>query len=105
EYDPASSMIDPVERLAVETSHPLWLIQRWTRQFGFAETEAFARANNLVAPTAFRVVDGDLTDFENQLLLEPSEVAENAWRVEGATSVLRELAANGKIYLQDEASQ
>jgi 16S rRNA (cytosine967-C5)-methyltransferase len=105
EYDPASALVEPTERLAVETSHPRWLIERWARQFGFEETEAFARANNRVPPVAFRVVNGDLMDFENQLVLEPSKLADNAWRVEGSTPVLRELAARGKIYLQDEASQ
>jgi 16S rRNA (cytosine967-C5)-methyltransferase len=105
EYDPASALVEPTERLAVETSHPRWLIERWARQFGFEETEAFARANNRVPPVAFRVVNGDLMDFENQLVLEPSKLADNAWRVEGSTLVLRELAARGKIYLQDEASQ
>jgi 16S rRNA (cytosine967-C5)-methyltransferase len=32
-------------------------------------------------------------------------VAKGAWRVTGATAVLRELSAEGKIYLQDDASQ
>jgi 16S rRNA (cytosine967-C5)-methyltransferase len=105
EYDPAGAIVEPTEKLAIETSHPVWLIQRWANEFGLEETEAFARANNRVPPTAFRVVDRDFTDFENQLAVEPSKVAENAWRVEGNTSLLRELAANGKIYLQDEASQ
>ena len=110
EYDPATAVIEPAERLAVETSHPLWLIERWANEFGFEETEAFARANNSLPPTAFRVVNRDFTDVENRLLeaggvIEPSKVADNAWRVSGATSLLRELAANGDVYLQDEASQ
>ena len=110
DFDPASSIVDPIERLAIETSHPLWLIERWTSEFGLEETIAFAHANNLVPPTAFRLVNGDLTDLQSRLIeagatLEPSRVAEGAWRVEGATSLLRELTAQGKIYLQDEASQ
>ena len=104
EYDPSTTVADPLEKLAVQTSHPVWLIERWANQFGVEETEAFARANNRVPPTAFRLVDGDLTDFENRLI-EPSKVAENAWRVDGGSPLLRELAANGKVYLQDEASQ
>ena len=110
EYDPVSAFSDPLERLAVESSHPLWLIERWANEFGFAETEAFARANNRVPPVALRLVDGDLTDFENRLaaaggIVEPSKVAANAWRVEGPTPLLRELAESGKVYFQDEASQ
>ena len=110
EYDPASQILDPLEKLAVDTSHPRWLIERWARSFGLGEAEAFARANNRVPPTALRLVRGDFADFENQLIaaggqLESSKVADDAWRVSGATSLLRELAANGTLYLQDEASQ
>src|SRR5258708_15404376 len=39
-YDPASGIEGPAENLAIETSHPLWLIERWTSAFGFAETTA-----------------------------------------------------------------
>ena len=112
EYDPAAEVADPHEKIAVQTSHPAWLIDRWAKSFGVAEAEAFAQANNVVPPTAFRVV---LTKAnESEVLsklseagatLESSNVAQGAWRVSGATSLLRELSAAGKIYLQDEASQ
>ena len=42
--DPAAELKNPIERVAVESSHPVWLIERWANAFGFAETEAFARA-------------------------------------------------------------
>jgi len=108
-FDP-SSLLDPLEKLAVQTSHPVWLLRRWIDAFGDVEAEALARANNLVPPTAFRVVDRDFEGILAQLqevggIVDPSAVARGAWRVSGATSVLRELVANGKIYLQDEASQ
>ncbi|HEY3580537.1 MAG TPA: 16S rRNA (cytosine(967)-C(5))-methyltransferase RsmB [Pyrinomonadaceae bacterium] len=110
DFNPTAEVTDPIEKVAVETSHPAWLIQRWVESFGFEEMAAFARANNLVPPTAFRVVKGDSEGILAQLgeaggIVEASAVAENAWRVSGATSVVRELAANGDIYLQDEASQ
>lgn len=109
-YDPAAEVLDPIEKLAVETSHPAWLIKRWTNAFGVEETESFARANNLVPPTAFRIVGRDFEEVLGRLreahgILEPSAVAEDAWRVSGAPALVRELAAEGKIYLQDEASQ
>ncbi|HEX7334632.1 MAG TPA: 16S rRNA (cytosine(967)-C(5))-methyltransferase RsmB [Pyrinomonadaceae bacterium] len=112
EYEPGKEVLDPLERIAIQTSHPSWLIDRWIRSFGEAEAEAFAHANNVVPPTAFRVV---LTKAnESKVLtklstagatLQRSDVAEGAWRVSGATSLLRELSAAGEIYLQDEASQ
>ena len=111
-YDPAADVTDPLEQIAIQTSHPRWLIERWARSFGVEEAEAFARANNLVPPTAFRVVRVRANEAEvlSRLTLagatvEPSRVAAGAWRVSGATSLVRELSAEGQIYLQDEASQ
>ena len=112
EYDPAAEVSDPLEKLAVQTSHPVWVIERWANAFGVEETEAFARANNAVPPTAFRVVHKRANEAEvlaklreAGATLEGSLIVEGAWRVSGATSDVRELAAAGAIYLQDEASQ
>ena len=117
DFDPAKPLEDPIEKLATETSHPTWLIERWVESFGPEEAEAFARANNLVPPTAFRLLEGNLRKAKQDAaeildrlrdangIVEPSTVAEGAWRVSGASSLVRELAAEGRIYLQDEASQ
>ena len=109
DYDPAAEISDPLEKIAIETSHPVWLIERWTKSFGLDEARAFAHANNLVPPTAFRVV-GNRSETLSKLIaagaaLESSEVVDGGWRVSGTTSLLRELTAAGEIYLQDEASQ
>jgi len=112
EYDPAAEIVDPLEKIAVQTSHPVWLIERWANSFGLEEAEAFARANNTVPPTAFRVVEfrAKQSDVLSKLsaagaVLKSSDIVKGAWRVSGATSLLRELSAAGEIYLQDEASQ
>ena len=112
ENDPAASVSDPMERLAIATSHPLWLIDRWVSAFSFEEAEAFARANNEVPPVTFRVVKKKAERAavlarlsEAGATIEASRVVADAWRVSGATAVLRELSAAGEIYLQDEASQ
>lgn len=112
DYDPSKNISDPVERIAVETSHPAWLIRRWAGSFGMEETEAFARANNETPPVAFRVITRrakerdaleDLRAAGGRL--EPSKVAPGAWRIQGGGSSLRRLAGEGLIYIQDEASQ
>ena len=112
EYDPATEVSDSLERMAVQTSHPVWLLERWATSFGLEEAEAFARANNALPPTAFRVVRIRAREAEvlaklraGGATLEVSEIVEGAWRVSGGTPVLRELSAAGDIYLQDEASQ
>jgi 16S rRNA (cytosine967-C5)-methyltransferase len=112
QYDPVDQAGNTNERISIETSHPLWLIERWTTRFGLEETAAFARANNETPPTTFRIVKSKANKLEvlDRLnsagaTLESSKVVPEAWRVSGATSVLRELVELGLIYLQDEASQ
>ncbi len=113
DYDPASEIKDPLEKISVETSHPAWLVARWAEAFGREEAAAFARANNDSAPAAFRVntlstnSDALIEELRDAgLSLAPSRVAPGAWRVEGGAGArLRGLASEGKIYLQDEASQ
>lgn len=112
DYDPASAAQDPLEKIAIETSHPVWLIERWEQSFGLAEAESFARANNDVPPTAFRVVHtrADEQEVLGKLTgagaaIERSTIAAGAFRASGGLTVLRELSASGLIYLQDESSQ
>src|SRR5947209_5698930 len=109
--NPASGVADLIERLAIETSHPQWLIERWIKAFGKDEAERFARANNEAPPVAFRIVRRESIDeVLNELSaagasLETSKIAPRAWRIHGATALLQKLAREGKVYLQDEASQ
>jgi 16S rRNA (cytosine967-C5)-methyltransferase len=132
DYDPAAGITDVFEKLAIETSHPRWLLERWTRQFGPEEAAAIACANNEPAAVAFRFTAGALHDGDgppatiiNQLraagaVLIDSRIAPGAWRLvrgletasnaaggrpTGVTVLLRKLIAAGLIYLQDEASQ
>ena len=111
DYDPAADVQDPINRISIETSHPRWLIERWSNSFGLDETSAFARANNEVAPVSFRVTSKARESEVLETLssagasLVPSQVVSGAWRVSGGTPVVRELSLAGEIYLQDEASQ
>jgi 16S rRNA (cytosine967-C5)-methyltransferase len=110
-YDPVEEIVDPVMRLSVATSHPRWLIDRWTKAFGVREAEEFARSNNQPPPLAFRIANGN--DIEQVLksfsdaggILAQSRISPDAWRVEGAGATVRKLSAEGRVYLQDEASQ
>jgi 16S rRNA (cytosine967-C5)-methyltransferase len=110
--DPAQDISDPLERLAVSTSHPAWLIERWIQAFGSEETEAFALANNQPAPIAFRVVTQRASEDEviTQLRasgakVEPSKIARHGWRITDPGPLFRQFVDRGEIYVQDEASQ
>lgn len=111
EFDPVAAIADPVERLSVESSHPIWLLKRWIDRFGMEEARAFARANNEPAPVAFRLTpraeSGAVLQRlrEHGVKFEASSVAPCGWRARTMDGTLRALAREGLIYLQDEASQ
>lgn len=44
-----NEIADPIERLALETSHPQWLVTRWVNQFGYDRTKEMCEIN-LTAP-------------------------------------------------------
>jgi len=134
DFDPAASVIDADEKLAIESSHPKWLVRRWANAFGFEEAKALAHANNQAAPLAFRLTaraledeDADeeiIRDLEaDGVRVSPSRIVPESWRVDrhrtargnervnasepqGKMSVLlQELSREGMIYFQDEGSQ
>ncbi|HEV2803214.1 MAG TPA: 16S rRNA (cytosine(967)-C(5))-methyltransferase RsmB [Pyrinomonadaceae bacterium] len=114
DYDPATRASTELERISIATSHPAWLVARWTASFGASLAESFAHANNRTPPVAFRVNPARAREDEviarlNEAGVEivRSQVAPGAWRVMGAgdAAALRALAAEGAIYTQDEASQ
>lgn len=49
------SIPDPVERLAVKTSHPTWLVRRFVKQWGMETAKNILEANNKPAPLTIRV--------------------------------------------------
>ncbi len=46
---------DPVIRIAIETSHPEWLVRRWVGRYGEEEARRLASANNRIPKLSVRV--------------------------------------------------
>ncbi len=90
-----------IERISVETSHPRWLIERWISEFGMAEAEAIAKANNIVPTAAFRSLRSGI-DTSNWTA---SDHVRGAFLADRISPELREAEVAGNIYFQDEASQ
>jgi 16S rRNA (cytosine967-C5)-methyltransferase len=112
DYDPVATGADVVSKIAIEASHPSWLINRWINSFGLEEARALARADNEAPPVVFRVVQTRADEDEllarfraSGMVAEKSRIADGAWRVARSTAVLRALAEEGMVYFQDEASQ
>ena len=98
EYDPTANVDGELERLAIETSHPQWLLQRWKSQFGFEETAALARANNEPAALVFRFTAKAFRGSPEKIIDElraagaeliESRIAPGAWRIGRSESTER----------------
>ena len=100
-----------VERLAIETSHPNWLVERWVESYGYEKTRAMLEENNVPPAQTARVnltkatVEEVLTTLEREgIKAKRSEfVAECIYLLSGQaarTGAFR----NGLITIQDESS-
>ncbi len=103
---------DPVRRLAIEMSHPDFLVARWLRRFGRARTEALLAADNRPKPfqvLAFRDRGGRelLAEalIDEGLEVEPAALAPLGLTVRRGNPLSTEAFRRGDLYLQDEASQ
>lgn len=103
---------DPVKRLAIEMSHPDFLVERWTAVYGAERTRALLAANNRPRPLqllafcdrggrellAERLIDEGLE-------VEPSPLSRLGLTVRRGDPLAGEAFARGDFYVQDEASQ
>jgi len=58
---------DPLERLALAYSHPLWLVQRWAERWGMDDLERLLAVNNTEAPVVARPYGVTAAELEDAL--------------------------------------
>ncbi len=103
---------DPLRRLAIETSHPDFLVERWTERFGEAAVRRLLAANNRRKPLqllAFRD-RGGREALAAALASEgvetgPAELSPLALTVRRGDPLASDAFRRGDLYLQDDASQ
>jgi 16S rRNA (cytosine967-C5)-methyltransferase len=101
---------DPVEALALEHSHPTWLVARWVARWGTDDTRALLIANNREAPLVARPYNVAREQLESMLEDAGIHVADAPLVPESldlqSVSSLTELGAfrQGLFHLQDPAS-
>jgi 16S rRNA (cytosine967-C5)-methyltransferase len=103
---------DPVERLAVKTSHPTWLVRRWVNQFGLETTTSICEENNRPAKITIRVnsLKGTREQVKELLIQEGFEVEETSQAqdglriLSGGNVAQTSLFQEGFITIQDESS-
>jgi len=102
---------DPIERLAIRSSHPVWLVKRWTEQFGLEKTAEMCELN-LIAPMQTARVNLTKTTRQECLNLlaeegfqaEPSPVIPEAIKCLQGNLANSKAFKNGLLTIQDESS-
>jgi len=94
---------DENERIAIELSHPVWLVRMWREELGVGEAEALMRANNEALRTTLRaLVDRDEAIRHLRAIgieAEPGRFAPQSIRASAAVTL------PGIVVPQGEASQ
>ncbi|WP_223588575.1 16S rRNA (cytosine(967)-C(5))-methyltransferase RsmB [Neobacillus bataviensis] len=106
-----SEVVDPIERLSLETSHPFWLVNRWVNQFGYDKTKEMCEINLTAPMQTARVNLTKISRDECVSLLE-----EDGFQIEKSPIIpeaIRSLKGNlastiafkyGMFTIQDESS-
>ncbi len=107
---------NPLEHLAVATSHPTWLVEAWLQTFGETTTRMICLANNENPPLCIRI--NSLSKNQDDLIqtlqsccetVQPSQLVEHAIIVQGMPALTEAPLAtpwqNGALYFQNEAAQ
>jgi 16S rRNA (cytosine967-C5)-methyltransferase len=102
---------DPVDALALEGSHPRWLVARWVERWGVSETRRLLEANNQEAPLVARPYHVVREQLEAMLesadiRVEDAPLARDSIVLSSPVSSLTELGPfrQGLFHLQDPAS-
>lgn len=102
---------DPVDVLALEGSHPRWLVARWVARWGIAETQRLLEANNREAPLVARPYHVVREQLEAMLEtagvhVDDAPLARDSIVLSSPVSSLTELGPfrQGLFHLQDPAS-
>ncbi|WAA10660.1 16S rRNA (cytosine(967)-C(5))-methyltransferase RsmB [Fervidibacillus albus] len=102
---------DPIEKLAIETSHPLWLVKRWIDQYGLEKTTAMCKENIRAPKQTARInrwkTSGD--EVFHALKKEGLDVSKSEHLPDAIQSSNGNLATsnafrNGLLSIQDESS-
>lgn len=103
---------DPLRRLAIEHSHPDWLVGRWWQSLGVDRTRALLEANNRIKPPQILTFKGrqGREPMASALLAagietRPSQLAPRGLIVTSGQPRTSSQLRQGQIYLQDVASQ
>ncbi|WP_078413379.1 16S rRNA (cytosine(967)-C(5))-methyltransferase RsmB [Priestia abyssalis] len=105
------SITDPVEKLAIEASHPLWLVKRWTAQYGIEKARHICETNLMPPKQTLRVntsrftIDEAIARLaEEGIEVKKGSVAPEALEVQKGNAAHTKAFKEGMFTVQDESS-
>lgn len=109
---PDTAKIDnDAERIAIETSHPLWLVERWITMYGQTITQEMCAANITRKPLSVRVQPLKLSRGEAMeqltnegLSVRPSRFSKQGIIVDKGNVLKTDLFRSGILTVQDQSS-
>jgi len=93
--------------IAGRSAHPLWLIERWIQEFGFEATQQICAYDQRIPETAINVTDAAIVDElkNHKIQLSPGYLLKSAYRVTAGDLASTRPFREGRVVIQDEASQ
>jgi len=95
------------EAVAHALAHPLWLVERWAREYGLSAAHQICVHNQSIPATAIRLRKPTAEHFLNEegISLLPGCLLASARRVQSGDITKTQAFRTGEIVIQDEASQ
>jgi 16S rRNA (cytosine967-C5)-methyltransferase len=92
---------------AASSAHPLWLAERWAAEFGLETARAICRYDQKIPQTSIRLDAPELQEelSRDQIRLEPGWLLTSARRVLPGPLTRTGAFREGRVHIQDEASQ
>ncbi|QPA55358.1 16S rRNA (cytosine(967)-C(5))-methyltransferase RsmB [Lysinibacillus sphaericus] len=108
---PINDIENPIERLAIETSHPIWLVQRFVNNYGLEVATGMLHENNVPPIQTVRVnttkvtVEQAVAELEEEgLTAKQSDVIPECLHVTNGQPARTNAFKEGHITIQDESS-
>jgi 16S rRNA (cytosine967-C5)-methyltransferase len=104
---PPQDDADSLAKLAEVTAHPLWLLERWLDEYGLEVVKQVANYDQRIPTPAVRLSDAAAEQELQQegIELVPGALVARARRITSGDVTKTRIFAEGRAYLQDEASQ
>src|SRR3984893_3126093 len=105
--EPPAREYRSAEDLAQAFAHPLWLVERWAKEYGLAAAHRICQYNQNIPVTAIRLYDHAAENAlqKEGVVVDPGALLASARRIRSGDVTRGQGFAHGQIAIQDEGSQ